>query len=232
MKKTGIIIFAAAILIGVAFTSFLSLGNTTAKIFNFSIGSGTHGSGNVVLEKRDVGDFNGVDVGGVFQVEIVAQKDPGVEIEADDNLLPLIKTEVNGGVLKISTNGNIKSKSAIRVRISALDIDSIEASGASKVSVSDIKNSELKIDTSGASKVTLSGETGSLSVDISGASSLNANGLKAENATVDASGASYADVNVSEQLIADASGASKINYSGSPKSAEKHSSGAGHVTNN
>jgi len=230
MKKIGIIVFAAAILFGVAFANFISFGKTTEKFFNFSINSDTCGSGNLASEKRDLDDFTGIDVGGVFEVEIVSQKDFSVEIEADDNLLPLIKTEVRGGVLRISTEVDIKSKNSIRVRISAPDMDSIEASGASKVSVADLKNSELKLDISGVSKVTLAGETGNLSADISGASHVNAENLKAENAAVEASGASHANVNVTGQLKADASGASRINYSGSPKSAEKNSSGASNIS--
>lgn len=231
MKKIGFIVFAAAILLGVVIASFFSFGRTSERFFNFSINSATHGSGNSVSEKRDVGNFSGVEVGGVFEVEIVAQKGFSVEVEADDNLLPLIKTEVSNGVLSISTESDIKSKNAIRLRISAPDIDSIEASGASKVSVADLRNSDLKIDTSGASKVTLTGETENLSVEVSGASSLIAEGLKAENATVNASGASYASVIASERLTADASGASKINHTGTPKSTEKKSSGASSITN-
>ena len=232
MKKIGIIVFAAAILIGVAIANFFSFGKSTEKFFSFSCNSATHGSGNLVSEKRDVGSFHGVDVGGIFQVEILAQKDFSVEIEADDNLLRLIKTEVNDGVLNISSESSIKSKNTIRVRISAPDIDSIGASGASKVSVTDLKTSDLKLDASGDSKVTLAGEAGNLSVELSGASGLEAEGLEAETVSVDASGASCASVNVLEQLEAKAAGASKIIYSGSPKKVEKKSSGASSITNN
>lgn len=98
MKKIGIIIFIAAIIVGVVVSSFLSFGRLSERVFNFSFRSGTSGSGNLATETRDVSGFTGVDVGGVFQVEITAQKEFGIEIDADDNLLPLIKTEVRGGV--------------------------------------------------------------------------------------------------------------------------------------
>ncbi|MBC7899933.1 MAG: DUF2807 domain-containing protein [Saprospiraceae bacterium] len=231
MKKIGLIVFAAAIIFGVVIANFISFGKTTEKVFNFSIDSEIGGSGNIVTQKRDLNDFTGIDVGGVFEVEVVSQKDFSVEIDADDNLLPLIKTEVRNGVLRISTDEEIKSKNTIRVRISAPDVDSIGTSGVAKVSLTDVKNSDLKIDASGASKVTVAGETANLSVEISGASHLNAEGLRAENAGVDASGASHVNVNVLEQLKAGASGASKINYTGSPKSAEKNSSGASSINN-
>ena len=229
MKKIGIIVFAVAILLGVFVSSFFSFGRLSEKAFTFSFASCVKGSGNLASETRDVDSFSGVDVSGVFQVEIVAQKDFGIEIEADDNLLSLIKTEVRGGVLRIETEKRVSASNPLKVRISAPDIESIEASGASRVSLADVKNDELRVDTSGASKVSINGETANLTIEVSGASSIDAENLKAENATVDASGASHVSVFAVSDLKSDASGASKIVYSGSPKNIEKKSSGASSV---
>src|SRR4030095_1169108 len=123
MKKIGFGVFIVALIIGVGVASFVSWGKTTAKIFNlnFSIGS-VRGSGNVAIETRDIQDFKAIDVSGVFVVELVAQKDFSVQVEADDNVLEYIKTEVNDGVLEISTSRKIKSPSTLKVRISAPDI--------------------------------------------------------------------------------------------------------------
>lgn len=229
MKKIGIIVFIAAVVVGVVVANIFSFGRVGKKIFNFSFFSSVSGSGNAASEKRVVSDFKSVEVGGIFQVEIVAQKDFSVEVDADDNLIPFIKTKIDDGVMKIETEKRINSHTPIRVRISAPDIESIEASGASKVSLAGVKNSEFKLETSGASKVTVEGETASLTVDVSGASKINAENLKAENAVVHASGATHVSVFVINQLRAEASGASKIFYAGSPKSAEKNSSGASSI---
>ena len=229
MKKIGIIIFFFFILLEVFVSSFFSFGRLTDKAFTFSFGSGVKGSGNIASETRDVGSFSGVDVSGVFQVEITAQKDFTIEIEADDNLLSLIKTEVRGGVLRIETEKRVSTSNPLKIRVSAPDIDSIEASGASKVSLTGVKNDELRVDTSGASKINISGETVNLLIEVSGASSIDAENLKAENANVDACGASHVSVFATGELKSDASGASKIVYSGSPKNIEKKSSGASSV---
>lgn len=229
MKKIGLIVFAAAIIFGVVIANFISFGKTVESVFDVSVNSDVHGSGNVASEKRDLNDFSGIDVSGIFEVEVVSQKDFNVEIEADDNLLPQIKTEVRNGILRISSEDDIKTKNSIRIRISAPDIDRIEVSGATKFSLADLKNDELKLDISGVSKVRLSGVTGNLSAEISGASHVNAENLKAVTATVEASGASHVEVNVSDELVADASGASKINYVGSPKNTRKNSSGVSSI---
>jgi hypothetical protein len=230
MKKIGIVIFIVAIVVGVVFANLFSFGRASGQLFNFSFKSGIKGSGVAASETRDASGFTGVDVGGIFQVEITAGKDFSVAVDADDNLLQYIKTEVNGDVLHIETTERINSTTPIRVRIAAPDIESIGASGASKVSLTGVKNSSLHVDTSGASKVKIEGETSEITVEVSGASNVDAESLKAKTADVDASGASSVNVFVTERLVSDASGASRISYSGNPTSVEKKTSGASRVS--
>lgn len=229
MKKIGLIVFILAIMIGVVFANLLSFGRASGNLLNFSFVSGIKGSGVAASESRNATGFKAVDVGGVFQVEITAGKDFDVAIEADDNLLQFVQTEVVGGVLKISTNERINSHTPIRVRVSAPDIESIDASGACKVSLTGVKNSSLNIDTSGASKVNLNGSTAALTIDVSGASAVDAESLQAENANVGASGASKVTLFVTNRLVSEASGASKIAYLGNPASVKKETSGASKI---
>lgn len=229
MKKVGLIIFIMALAIGVIFANIFSFGKTTAKFFNISINSGTSGSGNVANEKRELTDFQGINVGGVFQVEVTAQKDFSVEIEADDNILPLIKTEVKNGVLELSAEKRISTKNPIIVRISAPNIENLEVSGASKVSLANLNNENLQIEANGASKVTAQGKTANIILDVSGASKIDAENLQSENASVDASGASTVRVHATNELKTDACGASSIIYSGSPKNITKKNSGASSI---
>lgn len=229
MKKIGILIFIVAIVVGVAVANVLSFGKASGNIFTFSFGSGIKGSGVASSETREADEFTGVDVGGVFEVEITAGKEYSVQVQADDNLLPFVKTEVDSGVLHISTEKRINSQTPLRVIVSAPDVDHLDISGVSKVSLFGTKNSELGIHMSGASKLKLEGETSELNVEVSGASSIDAESLKSKTATVDASGASKVSVFVTEHLNSDASGASKIQYSGNPASVEKKTSGASSV---
>lgn len=231
MKKVALIVFVAAIAIGVVFANLFSFGRWSSSLFNVSVNfGGVHGSGKMATEQRPITDFEAIDVGGVFQVELVAGKDYSVEVEADDNLLPLIETEVRGGTLHIQLEKKVKTSNDLRVRITAPNIEKIEASGASKITASGLNNESLSVDCSGASRVNVSGQTASLSVEISGASSVNATELTAVNGDIDASGASRVDVNVTGELKSEASGASKITYSGQPRNVEKRQSGAASVT--
>lgn len=230
MKKAGIIIFAVAIVIGLVVTNMFSFGRISDRYFNFSLNfGGVHGSGKTATEARDLTGFKAVDVGGVFQVEIVAQKDFRVEVEADDNLLPLIKTEVDGNVLKINAERRLSSSNPIKIRIYAPDIDNLEVSGAANVSMTDIKNDNLTLDCSGHSNIKIAGETSKLNIDVSGSTKIDAEALRTVDANVDAGGASGVTVNVSGELRSEASGASKILYTGTPSNVIKETHGASRV---
>ena len=62
---------------------------------------GIHGSGVRKTEKRDLGPFTAIETSGAFEVNVICQKPASFEIEADDNILPLVETEVRGGVLHL-----------------------------------------------------------------------------------------------------------------------------------
>jgi hypothetical protein len=178
--------------------------------------NGVQGSGNTVTESRNVSEFSSVSVEGIFKAEVTSGKDFSVTVEADDNLLPLIETEVRGDTLRIYTESRLRSPRPIMIRVTAPNIAEVEASGAADVNVSGINNERLSLSLSGASKMNAAGDTGQFFAEISGASSLMAFDLSARSARVRTSGASRSRVNAAEKLFADASGASTILYKGSP----------------
>jgi hypothetical protein len=231
MKKVGLIVFVVCVVVGLCLANFLSFGRWSTKIPGLSINfDGVKGSGNVSKEKRDVAGFDSVEVSGIFQVEIVSGKDFSVEVQTDDNLVQFVKTEVDGSTLEISLDKKVSSRSDLIVRVTAPNIQKIESAGVSKINASGIKNDSLAIDSSGASKISVSGETAKLTVEVSGAGSVNAEDLKAVDADIDANGACKISVNVSGSLKTDASGASHVTYTGDPKTVDNHQSGVGSVT--
>ncbi len=229
MKKIGIIIFIIALFIGVIFANVFSFGQTSARFFNFNFSFKEVGSGNVIKETRSVSGFSQVDVSNAIQVEITSQKNFSVEVEADDNLLPLVKTEVRGSVLRIETNGRYKSSNPIIVRVSAPNIEDLDVSGASKVNLTNLNNSSFQLHSSGASKINVQGTTVNFEIKTSGASKIEAESLKAENVSVNASGASKISVSVSNDFKVNASGASNISYVGTPTNFDRKVSGASNV---
>jgi hypothetical protein len=190
---------------------------------------GIKGSGNVKTETRNVSGFKEIKAENAVNLEITVQKDFGLTVEADDNLLEHIKTEVSGGTLKISTKDNVSAKNKINIKISLPELTNLDLSGASTAKVSNVKTDSLKINASGASKIKIDGEVKSLEAIASGASGVDAEGLKTENAKTNASGASSITVSPTGDLDAEASGASTITYTGEPKNIRQNASGASSV---
>jgi hypothetical protein len=223
MKKIGILIFGLALIIGVISsfsTSFGSFSFKTPKVV---------GSGVVKTESRNVVDFDEVEASGAMNVEILTGEVFLVEVEADDNLLEHIITELDAETLKIYTENRLSTKSKIVVRVSMPNLKEAHVSSASKMNISGIQNEDLSLRASGASKIHINGKTKSLDLDISGASKIDAEALISESVRAEASGASSAIVNATQQLEADASGASKISYIGDLKDVRQHTSGASSV---
>jgi len=223
MKKLGLLIFIFALAIGLAFSANCSFGS-------FSSFSGIQGSGTPKSETRNVSGFKKIEAGGAINLEVSVQKDFSVEVQADDNLLANIKTEVSGDTLKIYSEDRISPKTRINVKISMPEIEDLEVSGASSGNVTNVKADSLELKASGASKIKISGTAKDLEANASGASTIDAESLQVENAEVDASGASKAIISASNELNVEASGASKISYIGEPKNIKQNSSGASSIT--
>ena len=58
------------------------------------------GSGNKIEQARDLPNFEKIVLTGAAKLEVQAGASQKVVIEADDNIVPLIETEVQGGVLR------------------------------------------------------------------------------------------------------------------------------------
>ena len=230
MKKLGIIIFGVALVLGVVLANFTSFGSAAFKSpVSFVFGSRVHGSGNVITESRNTGDFNGIAVSGILNVEVTKAEKVSVVVEADDNIAPLIKTVVKAGTLKIWSEKRFKSGGRITIKVAAPNIENLDTSGVSKITFKGVSNDSLNIETSGASKVTVEGTATSLNIDMSGASKVSARNLVAEKANIDGSGASSAVVSVTTFILADVSGASSVKYKGDPANLKKSVSGAGSI---
>lgn len=225
MKKFGLIFFIGALIVGFVFARSTSFG--TFRVSN--VFGGVSGSGVMKNEKRDVANFTKIDGSGALNIEVVIQKEFSVEVEADDNLLQNIKTEVRGNTLKIYSEGRISRSNPVNVRIGMPVVEGAEISGASKASLSDVSGDNVVLEVSGASKIVVNGEVKNLKVQSNGASSIDAENLKAENADVDVNGASKAIIFATNELKADANGASRITYVGDPVNLVKSSNGGSSI---
>ncbi len=203
---------------------------TIALSFVFVLSAcGVRGSGVRKTEKRDLPAFNSIETNGAFEVEVACQKPASFEIETDDNILPLIQTEVRDGVLHVTSTKHYSATGAILLRINIPDLVRVKSTGAGKFHVADVKNDDFEIESIGAATVTASGQSKALKVRSTGAGKIDADDFRAQKADVTVTGAAGVEVNVSDELDVNVSGAGRVIYRGNPK-VTKHVSGAGQVT--
>ena len=187
------------------------------------------GSGRAKNETREVAPFTAIEVRCAGTVNVTAQGKPGLEISGDDNIVPLIKTEVRNNTLYITADKDYDPKNKVQINISTPDLAKFVFAGAGEAALSKIKNDRLEIVASGAGELKASGETKEADITLSGAGRVDARDLLAEKAKATSTGVGEMDVYASQQLDASTSGVGEINYYGNPKSVNKHAGGVGEI---
>lgn len=193
------------------------------------IHDGVAGSGNRQKEKRTVANFTSISTEGAYEIEFVAQAPLSLEIEGDDNLLPLITTEVSNNVLHIKSKQSFSTRKPITLKISAPKLERISASGAGRIDIAGLKNEKFGMDVNGAPTVRVSGETKVLEMEANGSANIDTHKLRADRATVESNGVSNVEVYAVNELELDVNGPSQVTYHGDPQ-VKQTVSGPGSVT--
>lgn len=180
------------------------------------MGAEVQGSGNRQTQTRQVAPFTAITTEGAFTIEVVCQKDLSLEVEGDDNVLPLVSSEVSGGVLRLSNTKSYSVNQPIVFRISVPNLEALSINGAGKFDVTRVNNERLEIDANGAPSINLSGSTKLVDIDTNGAAKIDAHNLRAARAVVDSKGVSKIDLGSSDQLDVTVSGPSSVTYRGDP----------------
>ena len=177
---------------------------------------GVRGSGNVITESRDVSGFDEIVVLGSGEIVVDIDGTESLTIEAEDNIIPLLTTEVSGGRLELSVESNTSPTVEVKYSITAAALVGVSIAGSGDVTVIDIDADSFDVEISGSGRVEPAGTAGWLVVDISGSGKYVGAGLAAAAGTVDISGSGNAVVNVTDDLDVDISGSGNVEYLGDP----------------
>ena len=185
---------------------------------------------NVTSEARDVSGFNEVELKGVGNLSLEQTGSESLTVEAEEDVLPKIRTEVENKRLIISPerNTSINTTKPINYKLTVKDLNTLEVSGSGNVEAEDINTDELAVTIGGAGDVEIRGSADSQEVEISGSGEYRAGDLESKEATIDVRGSGLATVNVSDELEAEVSGSGSVEYIGDPM-VQQEVSGAGEV---
>jgi hypothetical protein len=175
------------------------------------------GSGRLVSETRPVAGFDAVQLVGAGTLAIAQGDAEGLTVEADENVLPLIKSEVRGGTLVLGPERSVTLGGPIRYALTVERLSRLEIDGAAQVSASGIRTGALAVDLRGAASVTIGGQAETQRVAIAGTGTYQAGELATRETVVRIDGAGTALVNAAEQLRATVNGLGTVEYLGDPR---------------
>lgn len=196
------------------------------------------GSGNVVREPREVSGFTEVALTGIGNLTIRQTGSESLTIEAEDNIIPELTTEVENGrlTLGVEPNTDLRPTEPINYELTVKDLNALQtlgageidagsintdnleiaSSGSGEISVANVEANNLKVTSAGSGEVKTAGRVDSQVVDISGTGSYQAEDLESQEAEVDVKGSGEATVNVTDELDARITGSGSIEYVGDP----------------
>ncbi len=216
------------------------------------IGPSVKGNGDVVEERREVGNFNEIKTSRGMNVYLSQGTNQKVLVEADSNLMDAIETKVDDSTLVITTSKNIRRSKSLKVFVTAPQINNIRTTAGSNVySENQLKTEKLELTASAGSNMRLDVDANNMDVSATAGSNINIEGksevftakatsgsnIKAEDLTVEdcnartTSGANIW-IHVNSKLDGKASSGGNIFYSGNPKSVNSESSSGGNVRKN
>jgi hypothetical protein len=177
---------------------------------------GERGSGNVITETRTVSGFDEIVLSGSGEVVVDINGTESLTIEAEDNIMPLLTTEVRDGRLELSTKSSISPTVTVIYTISAATLDGLSIGGSGDITAAGINAESFDAEISGSGQIEVTGTTDAIDLEISGSGRYAGANLVASIATVSVSGSGHALVNVTDTMDAEISGSGTVEYIGDP----------------
>jgi hypothetical protein len=165
-------------------------------------------------------------------VNILLSDAESVNVQADDNILPLIETTVNNGTLVIGTKpfANITPSSRVVVTIAMRSLKGVRLSGSGNINIDAMSGTDLMVDLPGSGDIHVEGIIDHLTVNLPGSGNVDCSRLKARSVNATLSGSGNITVNASEALDASVPGSGTIRYEGNPPQVKKSITGSGAIT--
>lgn len=200
--------------------------------------SGISGEGPIVKRTLDLSSFNKVVLTNNANVYLRQGSSQSVEVEAQQNIIDNLVTEVSDGTWKIRFDDPVRRSEGITVYITIPTLEAVRISGSGNlkgentftginelgVSISGSGNISLEVEAnivdthiSGSGDIRLAGRTDKHGISISGSGDVEAYNLSSGACKVRISGSGDCEVEVQDDLEVRISGSGDVNYKGRPR---------------
>lgn len=232
--------------------AFLSIIALIALTACGSLGNKIIGTGPLVANERMVLEFDEIESNSSINLVVAQGPERRVTVNAQTDVQPRIKTEVKGGKLTITMNGNVDPASGTNIAITIPSLEGLDLEGSGNVQIIDqngkklalnlegsgnvelrnIRYEDIDIDVDGSGDVSLSGQSENLDLTVTSSGDVLGYDLVAEDVKVFTKGSGDVRVSATENLEIKLEGSGNVYYRGEPKiSLEDKGSGEARADN-
>jgi hypothetical protein len=153
-----------------------------------------NGSGDILTETRQVGEFNAITLQGSGEVFVTQGDQAALTIEGDDNLLPYLETEVHGDTLTIGLKDeymviSLHPSEPIRFYVTVVDLSDLTVAGSGNIHAEAFQGEDFRIHVLGSGDIDIESLAAtSLDVDIAGSGNASIDTLTADEITITVQG--------------------------------------------
>ncbi len=208
------------------------------------------GNGNVEEETRDISGFTGLMISSGIDVILSEGDNFEVRVVADENLMEVIETSLNGKMLEVGTDRvNIRNAKSKKVYVTLPKLTDLKISSAGdcegqnlfhcdhlELGISsagdlslEVEASRIDLGISSSGDARLAGKADVFNASLSSAGDLHAFDLVAGQVKVDVSSAGDARVYATDEISMSASSAGNIHYRGDARVIKSSKSSAGDI---
>ena len=213
------------------------------------------GSGNMTAETRPVSGFNAIRLDGAGRMVITQGTAPSLEIQAEDNLINLLTSEVQENTLVLGYQERLWRRSIIPTRpiqynltvtdlaqltlngagdleIQSLQTDTlvIEINGAGNIVIEDLSAENLTVNLAGTGSIKVTGAVSNQVINLDGAGNYQGGDLQTQSTSIKISGLGNVTVWAAETLQVTIAGGGSVSYYGAPQVTQEIT-GLGEVRN-
>lgn len=215
----------------------------------------TIGSGKAGSETRTISGFQAISLRGAIDLVVRQGGSESVQVSADDNLLPLVQTLVEGSGdkrtlrIQIKPGESVQTKNPVVVTVEVQKLSALASSGSGDITVEALKTPALALSVSGSSDAKLirldaeqlsisiagsgdvqaGGRAAKLEVSIAGSGDVRARELAAGDVSVSIAGSGDASVSAQKTISVSIVGSGDVEYGGGATLAQKSVVGSGSV---
>jgi Protein of unknown function (DUF2807). len=215
-------------------------------------GDSITGSSNYITRDFKVAHFDRLNLATVADVYYTQSADDSwtLKVYGPDNIVELVGVDVKDNTLILNMKKKNVKKSNLKITISTPNLKEVKTSGVGNfniqekfeaadlaianegvgnIKISDIRCTNLDIDSDGVGNISVKGEAEAVSLSANGVGNINADELMSQHATARSNGVGNISCYAKQSIDASANGVGNISYKGNPAEKQIKKNGIGNI---